>query len=215
MALAALPGRASGDIIDQFNLVYPPTPLGGAAVYSQQTVAQTFQVGLSGTLSRIAVDVYNPTQFPASQPLIFELRTTLADGSPNPSSVLLSRSVPASSVPVGERGPEGYVVFDLSASRVEVTAGHLLAFSLYSNDSLNSYGAGLSSDNAYPQGQEFFRMGPGGSGGPFTPDIRGGIDLGFVEYVDVVPEPSSLVLGTGAVALLGYYGARRRARPRA
>ena len=31
-----------------------------------------------------------------------------------------------------------------------------------------------------------------------------------------VPEPAGLVLlGTGAVALLGYYGARRRARPRA
>lgn len=97
-----------------------------SAVANDRTQIQTFTVGITGTLTRIEVEVSRETD--TVDDLVLSLWTTDASGLPD--ELLATASVPASAV---ELHHPSFVSFDLSSAGVSVTAGDLLAITLDSD----------------------------------------------------------------------------------
>jgi hypothetical protein len=183
-------------ILDQ---AYDPgnPPPGSFALFPTRDLAQTFRVGLTGTLGRVDVDLVIGSGI---SHLTFEIRSTTA-GQPNGSSAGLLAS--GSLAVTGTSGQFQFLELDLSTG-VPVTTAEVLAIVLHTPDGQDGW-AGDKRD-PYPAGQSFLRD----SGGGFV--TNGDFDFGFKTFVDTapVPEPSSLALL--AVGALCCAGARRMAR---
>jgi hypothetical protein len=179
---------------------YLPSQNGGLIIEQSQTIGQTFQVGLSGLLNEVDVDIAGHPIAPP-QGLTLEIHPTLSDGSPA-TSVLASISIPGSAVPTSFQ----FVAFDLSAFGLSVATGESLAIVLRSDAGYQAPGGGIDpyawrydTSGGYAPGSGYIS-----SGSSFNKMT--GVDLGFKTYVDTtsVPEPSittTFFLGSG-IALL-------------
>jgi hypothetical protein len=173
--------------------------------------AQTFTVGLAGTLVRVDVNISRsvpPPPFPPPDDLILDIRPTTA-GVPieDNTATLAQLVVPALTIPT----VQDFVSFDLSAFGLAVTAGDVLALALRApGSSPSGYAWVGASPGGYAGGGEFFRN----AGLPllpvlvWTPALNvSGVedDLAFRTFVEVpagVPAPGSFaLLAIGGVAL--------------
>jgi hypothetical protein len=205
--LLAPPVRAAPILDQSFEAM--SSPLNGHIISSTQTPAMTFTVGITGTLTRVDVEVARSTTVPSSD-LLLELRSTLPGGGPS-SEVLASVVIPAASVPTAF----SFLPVDLTSANPQVTQGDLLAIVLQtsappSGGGINPYAWEL--DSGYPRGSSWIR--PSGSTNFVSLDP---IDYGFRTFVEPaqaapVPEPSSFVLLGTAVGLLSYWRRRRALR---
>lgn len=197
--LLVLPGalcswEAVAGTLDQ---QYLPSGGDGLIVARSQTVAQTFEVGLSGLLDRVDISLARNAVLPA-EGLILEIRSTLPDGSPM-SSVLASEPISAADVSIGYQ----FLSIDFSQSGLLVSGGDTLALVLRSNAEVQGSGIdpfawSAETPGGYTRGAVFTDQGSG-----FL--SASGWDVGFQTYVDttVVPEPSAIaILLVGAGALI-------------
>jgi hypothetical protein len=180
-------GQAKADLLDQS---YTGPFVGGTVVNSSVDKAQTFTVGITGELSRVSLSIFQNGL--ETEPLLFDLRTT-AGGFPIQSNsgpgVLAEITLPAAGIlPV-----PSFVDINLTAFDIPVSDGEVLALVLRSNaDSIapgHGYEWSTGFTNLYPRGESFFRT-PGN--GWSVNSIAA--SQGFETFVDVVPEPSGLML---------------------
>lgn len=198
---------ADGPVIDQEHVpngyIYSPF------VFSNQTLAQTFTVGLPGKLTNVDLRIFRNTT--TTLPFVVELRKTNGFGAPdvNPTGLLASIAVDAALVL--NNGNDTAV--DLGNQAFTVQTGSLLAIVLKSTTSQSDFymWATSSSDATQPGidylgGQAFGRS---GSQPSFVVETGG--DRGFRTYVTAIPEPHSwhlLVVASCTFSLV------RRARAR-
>jgi hypothetical protein len=166
--------------------------------------AQTFTVGLTGTLTGIDIWVDRPAA--VTMPLLYDIRTTLAGIPTEPdssSNVLAYGSIDASMMPIAGTGTprSGMTHIDISSASLSVTAGDVLAIVLRSDDPgtgccgftyswLGDVPAGVySAGNAYVRAE----------GGIFITWTTQNQDNAFRTYVDPIPEPSAVFLSMWAI----------------
>jgi hypothetical protein len=202
----------SAPILDQSDGA-PFNAAAGFLAASGIDIAQTFTVGLAGTLSLVSVNIARTADTTA--PLFVEIRTTVG-GIPNAmdGQVLLSTPLSAALVPIAApttAGPLSSAAFafinvDLSAFGLAVTPGEILALSMTSDAVPGGYLWGLNVPGTYAGGSSYFR-----GNGPDVAWMLGGADQNFRTFVSL-PEPASLALV--AIALASLMAIRRRAPAR-
>ncbi|HOW68300.1 MAG TPA: PEP-CTERM sorting domain-containing protein [Candidatus Paceibacterota bacterium] len=197
--LSSRVGFLTASTLDQ---QYAPTQRGGLPIDLTQTVVQTFEVGLSGVLDRIDMEIARSI-VPAPEGLTFEVRSTLPDGSPA-SSVLAGIFILAESVSTSFQ----FISVDLKPFGLKVREGDVLAMVLRTDDGLREGGYDPfvwhgDAPGDYSRGTVYIDRGTGFG-------LLSGYDLGFRTYIDTtaIPEPSSLaLLFSGAVLMHGMgYG---------
>ena len=187
-----------------------PTDASHASIFGDIVQAQTFTVGVTGTLT--ALDLFLTRNSFLTGPLFVDIRPTV-DGVPvlSHDSALASFSVSPTAVAiVTPPGPAFRVdLFDFALS---VRAGDLLAFALRSPESSRAtgeYSAAAVPTDVYKRG-ELFTFSP--SSGMHEMTRIPNFDLAFTTYVDPapVPEPGTLLLvAAGAVGIARAVRKRR------
>ena len=187
---------SAAPVLDQSNLpgqlFY--NPLGPTYVPNQQTaeMAQTFTVGVGGTLTSVSAVLFTPYQVTINLSIV-----PVVAGVPDASTVLASASWS------GQSNTPGFISFDVSAANLAVAPGDELAYWLTA-DQLSRFNT--SSGNTYAGGSVFWRF-PGATDGSPTSWSSIGLDAYFETYVEAVPGPGAAVLfGAGVLAA----GRRRR-----
>jgi hypothetical protein len=193
-------------ILDQSNVGSSPTF--DAAIVPPQSWAQTFTVGVEGTLARIDLQIYKHTG--ATEDLLFMVRSTTG-GVPNPDDAqsLFGMVIPLSAIPTFD-SPFMMVPLtslDVSAAQIAVAPGDVLAISL-SRAGLGGPPWALWRQTlpVYDRGDPFYRL---GTSGPWS--RQPGYDSGFQTYVSAIPEPSSLSLCLLGGICLCYLGRTKSA----
>jgi PEP-CTERM motif len=184
-------------------------PLGASESFSGggADFAQTFTVGINGTLSSVAVLIQSDAN------LVLDIRLLTPAGLPeSQSSALASVTLLPPIVPENRFSatPFFWVSADLSSFNIPVVQGEQLAIVL--NSGAVNFRWGISDNPIYPLGASYYdQLGPWTSIIPSIP-----IDFDFQTYIDTsgtlatTPEPSSLaLLAIGSASMAGY-GWRRR-----
>ncbi len=173
---------------------------------SNDYFAQTFQVGLSGTLGQVNVPVRRFPGDPAGGNMIFEIRRQTGTGAP---SDLAGDSLFQLAIPSATIGTSlAMLQVDVSSANMHVTSGDRLAIVMHPDAGIppNLQYQWLGQDtNPYPNGREYTKV-----VGNFAWLADNSLyDLGFETYVFVpVPEPVS-ILGP-MFGLLSAIGLLRR-----
>jgi hypothetical protein len=193
-----LSGSASADVIlDQSH------DLTTSGFSTSGKWAQTFTVGVSGTLARVEARLFSQ-----ADPILFEIRTTTP--SPSGDELIPSMTDLASGVTPGPISAFTWVAVDVTPFAVGVHEGEVLALVLSQAPS-PTFGWVWTGDaeGRYGRGSGFLGIGPTGETWiPFQGTGGGGIDFNFRTYVDlsgpgqVVPEPSALLLFSFAALIL-------------
>jgi hypothetical protein len=215
--------QADAIVLDQRLL--PPATIGVTLGYPF-SIAQTFTVGVPGTLARVDVFLF-PVSFNSlilgtvPGDLILDVRPTVG-GVPSDTASLARVSVPAASVAPSEAtSPNSLfaVSFDVSQFGVPVTAGDLLAFELQSTAIQvgdPNYSVAAIGDTRFTRGyccgDAFARDAishPSFSSDPNEPFFfhRGSTDFLFRTFVQTsapapTPEPATSVLFISGAALM-------------
>ncbi|APZ92128.1 hypothetical protein Fuma_01733 [Fuerstiella marisgermanici] len=199
---------AVADIIDQSNLV--PNASFRIAIADVQSVAQTFEVGVTGVLSRIDLQISKNTL--AEGDLLFSIRNTLA-GIPDPleSNSLFQTTITLDSIPEinGGSGPTPVTSIDVSSAAIAVFDGEIFSYSLSrSGGPFGSppWATSATNNGVYSNGSIYTRPGTVAAWSPAST----GDDLGFQTHVtaSTVPEPGSFVV----LSLIGVSCCVRRCR---
>jgi hypothetical protein len=164
---ATAPLTGQSDCADQF---YVPTPNNGLEVTDNQSVTQTFTVGLLGQLTRVELVGINHHRGTSVHNIDVAIVTTDASGVPT-TTTLATTTVPPSAVPP----TRGNVLIDLSAANLIVTPGQVLGLRLQTASPSGGATYGWSADaitGTYDGGSTFIR---GNVGIPW--------DMGFRTYV--------------------------------
>jgi hypothetical protein len=197
----------AGSVLDQqLNPAdYSPDDEVSAGFGGTQNLAQTFTVGITGTLTEVDVSVERFNFDPPTGTLYLQIRGTTG-GVPNADpSYLLQASVSESTLPLAPNF--GFVSFDVSSAGLQVTQGEQLAIVLLAPDFANPVNwIGVQGDQ-YPAGGAFVEQEPDFG---WVPSPVSGADLGFQTFVSPVPEPSTLVMSS----LAGLAGLTIAARSR-
>lgn len=183
-SLLAVDLAAQGDCLDQSFL---PIPNNGLEVTSNQSVTQTFTVGVAGVLSRIEIAGLNHHRGTATAPLDFAIVTT-SGGVPT-GTVLASATFQPNEVP----SSRGSVVVDVTAASIVVVPGDVLGIRLSSAAAPggSTYAWWGEAPGSYARGAIFVR----GSTGPLS------FDLSFQSFVR--HPASSAAYGAGHAGTLG------------
>jgi len=185
LALNSLTWPVAAGTLDQ---EYLPSQASGLIIERSQTLAQTFEVGLTGTLDRIEVELARNT-IAAPEGLTLEIRSTLADGSPS-ANVLAGIFIPGTDVPTEFQ----FMSFDLVPFGITVTGGDALALVLRSDaepqgqvGGIDPFGWRGDAPGNYSRGTVYVDRGSGFG-------LASGWDFGFRTFVDTtaVPEPAGL-----------------------
>jgi hypothetical protein len=167
-------------------------------------MAQTFTLRNSGQLTSIALQISQPdTPYPTN-PLQFQLTRTNSAGEPDIANVLATASISPSIVTHDYKGLP-MTDIDLRSQHVGVQAGDELAIVLSSNDVHYNWNYSLWFDEI--AGGKFFVYSPGTFGARWfyqwnTMDRTLTGDAGYRITIDAVPEPSTTLLATLAIATL-------------
>jgi hypothetical protein len=202
--LAFVVASAAADLHAAVDQNYtPPTNQEASNVTNGIDWAQTFAVGITGTMT--GFDAWVDHADGITQPLLYDIRTVDA-GSPSlPNAginILASGSVAASALLTADGvsgGPEpgSFPHIDLASPGVPVVAGEVLALVLRTNDPGVAQGVAYTwhgdSPGAYAGGSPFFRTST-----TWVPQTH---DQFFRTYVTAVPEPT-----TGLLWILGFAG---------
>jgi hypothetical protein len=204
---------ASGQAVqlDQIHAVPPnPNQANAYGLSSFTEAAQTFTVGVSGTLANIDVGLYRPSS--AFEGTIVVDISRVVAGVPDFSEagVLARRTVSNSTIPVLSVFDVFTPVFSLSVdfsdTSLNVTPGNTLAIILRPNTTGSDYynwWANVAGGPSYAGGKFFQRQTSNGS----ITDAGTQYDAHFRTFV-LVPEPSSLALGV--LAVLGLVASIQR-----
>jgi hypothetical protein len=161
-------------------------------VQSEQTLAQTFTIGVTGQLHQIDLQVGRQA-FPAI--LNVRIRETLPNGFPDQSAsaIIAALQLPPQTFPA-ETFPTALVSIALGDQSLAVRSGDVLAIELSANSASNGpYGWAL-------QDTEFAPPRPNYTGGSayFINSVTAGnyeidpnVDHGFRTHVDPIPEPTA------------------------
>lgn len=213
LCLANLPTCSIAQVVlDQSVVPNPATAFQGITSPSmpfKTDTAQTFTVGVSGSLSRvdvfIALDALSPF-YTGSAVLDWDIRPISVSHQPvdDDSAALAGGSLTLNS------SAYSFVTLDLSQNPLPVFAGEGLAIVLSSSSSPMSWGgseiAGYAGGESWQRSETF-------NNGLAWVDTQPQTDLGFQTFV-TVPEPSGLFLvGLGAVPLAGFTIRKRIHRP--
>ena len=190
-------------ILDQEFVIDPYLP--ALAIIETQSAAQTFTVGMTGTLTRVDLQVLRDAKQSAS-PLVLEIRRTLVGGFPDENITGRLAHLPiTATLPPYIIAPPNLIQVELGVQSLPVSAGDVLSISLNSMATRSEWylwaGAWApgSVGDMYDRGQGYFRS--AFTGGVYRP-MNG--DLGFRTFVVPIPEPSSLVCSlVAAAAMLG------------
>jgi len=173
---AGIPGAlARAQTLDQHNSSGPlsgGTSVGVIGTLVSQSAAQTFTVGLTGTLTHVSMYFF-AGEGVLSAPLTLDV-TPVAAGIPDSATVLATQSI--TPPPTGLQ----WITFDLSGPGVPVTAGQHLALVVRSTQDWSvggQYDAEGTGANAYAPGDSFYRS----FAGPWIPIAD--YDLMFQTYV--------------------------------
>jgi hypothetical protein len=174
-----LPGFAlAAEVLDQQNVFESSI---ADSPSDAQEFAQTFTVGVDGTLSRIEVFLTKTNPF---NNVIMSVYST-SDGVPN--AVVATASLPPAAVP----SLQNFVSFDVSSFLVAVSSSDVLAFAL-KKDGFDGgpYIMPFMLNNSYPAGSSYRRT-LSDPPGPWV--IQDNRDYGFKTYV--LAEETSVLLG--------------------
>jgi hypothetical protein len=202
---------AATSIVDQF---YETPTFGNTIVAARFEAAQTFTVGLSGSMTNVEVNIGNFQGINDPITITLNIRKTVS-GRPveanSGSDILASMTLPASSIPLTTGGDTSFVNFNLPD--FSVTSGEILAIVL-----MTTAGAvfnapddcpfvwALDGPGTYSGGRAFARGVNAsaltwGDGDSFS---LAEADYEFRTYVNPVPAPASLLLlSTGLFMLIG------------
>jgi hypothetical protein len=208
---AGIRAAHAGGVLDQQldPASYPTADLVSAGFGGTQNLAQTFTVGITGTLSEVDVSVERFAFQPPTGTLILQIRATTGGVPAADPSFLLQASVPESALPLAPN--YGFVSFDVSSAGLHVTQGEQLAIVLLAPNFANPVSWIGVQGNPYPAGGSFVEQEPNFGWLPLVPTS----DLGFRTFVATVPEPSTLIMaGLASPAGLAWVSRRRRARAR-
>jgi PEP-CTERM motif len=215
LMVISLPPRAARAVLVLDQVFDPgPSPTAFSGVSLGIPKAQTFTVGLAGTLARVDVDILRQDNGPLGNgPLLFDVRSTTGGGAPieNDATPLASLTIPAATIPT----TFGFFSIDVSGFGIPVTPGEILAIVLRGTRTDTDYEWVGSFPNPYPAGDLYFRN---ASAGFPTWTLENtldqeSVDLAFKTFVAAAPAPSTLVLfGAGLTFLAGiaWKGRRRK-----
>jgi|SRR6516165_7137601 hypothetical protein len=167
----------AGLVLDQSNIV--PNFQFDAAVISAQSVAQTFTVGVDGTLAQVDLQIYKNSG--TTGDVVLDIRPTI-NGSPDPynGNILYETVIPLDSMPTIDdpRQDVPLTSIDVSAGKLAVAQGDMLALSL------SREGQGSPPWVAWRQGEPIYKGGSGYFRSDSTSDWRLlGHDGGFQTWV--------------------------------
>jgi hypothetical protein len=219
--LSCLPAAKGEVVLDQQMGWVSTNHSGAAAINSEYTIAQTFTVGVTGTLSRIDLPLWR------SQGLTGELKFQLLPvtaGRPDAFALHPQVEIDIDVATLPEDGAAGLppvpsvTSFDLSAYGIPVQPGDQWAIYLSREEATNSGPPWVTwtigkPDAGYAAGGSFLRNVPdeGLPDGPDGWEDWSHMDMMFSTFV-LVPEPASYALA--ALGMIGLLAFRRRKTPR-
>lgn len=185
------------------------------AVYSGQSLAQTFTVGIDGYLDTVAL-MLNRQSGTTSGDFTLNVFSTTA-GAPDESGTLFfSQTYSVFDLPGTGPFLHSFTDFDTSSANIAVSAGDILAISVTHQGGNDNWLTWDASSGGYSEGAGFNRNGL--TNNLWASDIQNEVDRGFRTFVDTtrvvavseVPEPNALSLF--GLSLVGLYCYRRRNR---
>jgi hypothetical protein len=201
----------AADVLDQSNVVAPgTTSIDSLLVGETGASGQAVRAGITGILSRVELGVFRNHDV-ASPIMVDIVRTQNGQPSFAAGDRLATRTITQGQIPLLTsfaqfNAPAYTVSVDFSASGLTFNNGDLFGIVLRSNAREffdYSWWVAHFPVNTYPAGASFSFQ--------YATSLvlpHGGIDTQFATYV-LVPEPSALLLlGIGAISLLGYRKAK-------
>jgi len=195
----AFPSIATIMVLDQAFM--PTDHFISAGIGGGHTRAQTFTVGLAGTLTRF--DAYIESS-EANVPVLWDIRRTIG-GAPiqSDTATLAYGSFPG---PAAAHNSFAFFSIDASSFGVAVSPGDVLAIVFRTPDINVSISWLGDTTNPYARGAAYDGT-PGANSTAWSSDFIN-YDFGFRTYVQPIPEPSSACLIVGGAGI--FLGTRRR-----
>ncbi|MEM7806935.1 MAG: hypothetical protein AAF561_02350 [Planctomycetota bacterium] len=129
VTLVSTPAWAGTILLDQSYDAFADGATGGGSIIASQSNAQTFTVGLGGTLAQLGVQVQQ-SSLPPIDDLVITFLGVDSGGIPDIAQNLGNISVPPSQVPPLDFSNVVFSVFDVSGLGITVSPGDVLTFEL-------------------------------------------------------------------------------------
>jgi hypothetical protein len=207
LAMLMTHGVIAASILDQSFIPSPSAAYQGNIIRSfggsYVDQAQTFTVGVDGTLTNVEVLIEG---FNQTADLLVDIRPTVG-GIPilDDQAILGEVAIPGTTIP---GFPHTFINVDFSSQNIQVTSGSVLALVLKIDRSSvlgGDYSWRGETGDLYTSGVAYTRA-DFGSGYEWLAPTSGGltVDYGFKTFVNPIPIPSALWLfGSGLLGLIG------------